>query len=138
MPPTNREYAAFVQNSVYQCCWACGRTERWEHKPNDWCGSWWLQKAHVVNSPRVEDVRAVVIQCPLCHSMEHGHRYPEFAHVPKLTIANLLWLKLKYDPTRYDRTFLQRYCLGKLPRAQQLPLWYDNEWLKHLGEIRPT
>ena len=135
-PP--QDYVRFVYTHKHQCCWACGRTERWNHQPQFWYAPWFLHRAHVVSITRVEDVRAVVILCPLCHGMAHGNHYVEFAHVPRLTTANLLWLKLKYDPTRYDRTFLQRYCLGKLPRAQQLPLWYDNEWLKHsFGEIRP-
>ena len=134
-PP--QDYVRFVYTHKYQCCWACGRTERFEHKPSFWFAPWWLQRCHIVSQPRAEDIRAVTISCPLCHSIAHGHRYAELSHVPKLTVANLLWLKLKYDPELYDRKFLAAHCLGRLPRAQQLPLWYDSEWLQNFGEIRP-
>lgn len=86
-----------------------------------------LHRAHVTSSPRVEDVRIVVILCPFCHGVAHGIRFAGNER-PKLTVGNLLYLKRLRDPENFDREFLQRYSVQILPRAVRPPLVFRLEY----------
>lgn len=114
-------------------CWACGRTPAWNDRPAWWGGYWGLVRAHIVNKPRIEEPEYVVTMCPLCHGMSHGERYTPMRGVPGLTVANLLWLKRRFDREHYDRDKLQRCCVGRLPRPSQPPLWYRREYARRRG-----
>jgi hypothetical protein len=123
-----RLYRNFKADTCFSWCWACGRDE--SQRPDRWFAEWWLDRAHIVHSPRVEDVRLIVLLCRLCHGRFSG------AHIvgcnghdwPKLTIANLLWLKRKFDPANYDRAFLQDFSIQRLPRAIKPPAVYLTEY----------
>ena len=55
----------------YPWCWWCGRMHT--DRPGLWGGPFLVERAHIVNNPRREDVRAVVLLCSLCHRLQHGH-----------------------------------------------------------------
>lgn len=128
MTTTAQEYRHFKSNTLWPVCWACGRDE--SQRPDRWFSEWFLDRAHIVNKPRIEDVRAVVLLCRLCHSRASGARIPgcQGHDWPRLTVAHLLWLKRRFQPELYDRAFLQRYSVRILPRAQKLPACYLAEF----------
>lgn len=123
-PP--RDYRDFIMRTDWPCCWACGRYV-W-HCPEWWAGPFFIHRAHVVSHPRVEDARVIVLLDPMCHGRAHGERYAAEPDVPALTVANLLWLKITFDKPRFDREFLQRHSVQRLPEPEPLPAWYDDQW----------
>jgi len=127
--PVDPEYRDFLAHTDWPCCWACGRTGAWYHAPGWWLVPWMLHRAHICAKPRVEDARAIVALCPACHHGHcHGERYPAERDAPALTVANLLWLKAAFDKSRFDREFLQRHSVQRLPEPELLPAWYDGQW----------
>ncbi len=70
---------------------------------------------------RHDDRREVVMLCSLCHKLAHGLRCViDGAAMPKITLAELLWLKKKFDGKFYDRKYLAGLWLGgRLPRAKR-------------------
>lgn len=99
------------------CCWACGSDRQ-------------LERAHIVNKPRREDTRAVIKLCSICHKVQHGERLAGEDR-PRLLVEHMLWLKLKLDADRYDRAWLQRHTVGRLPTARVVPPWYLQRMLAH-------
>ena len=107
-------YNHFVAEAATPWCWGCGRGDR---DPPDWYHApWFLQRHHIVNKPRVEDRRAVILLCPVCHGRIHGERYRE-SQGWALTLPAQLWLKRTYDRDFYDRGFLRKHHIGRLPPA---------------------
>ena len=105
---TAEEYEAFIPDHDFPFCWYC-------------CSGRQLERAHIVNKPRREDVRAIVILCATCHSRSHGHRIVGAMHIPQLKVEHLLALKIRYDKPRYDRKFLATCCVGALPEPVAPP-----------------
>lgn len=106
-------------------CWACGRMS--VDRPRGWAGPWLIERAHIVNKPRVEDRRVCVLLCTRCHQRSHG------LSGPKISLENMLWLKMKFDPVFYHRAFLGRYCVGNLPRAKKMPAYFVNVYKLRRG-----
>lgn len=98
-------------------CWACLRGSR----PADWHAPWFLHRAHIVNKPRLRDWRCVVLLCPVCHLVQEGEQGYER---PKLTRANMIWLKRRWDFENFDPEILQACCVGKLPEPSPPAFWY--------------
>jgi hypothetical protein len=111
-------YGDFARMHPLPWCWACGRGPT--DKPSWWYAPWLIERAHIVNKTRAMDVRAVVLLCSGCHKASHGERFPQWT-LPRLTLPNLLWLKLHRDPANYDRAFLASKSVRLLPRAAALP-----------------
>jgi hypothetical protein len=83
-----------------------------------------LHRAHIVNKPRVEDRRVVVLLCPLCHNaLDQRDQYADDDR-PRLTVGNAIWLKQKHDPRFYDLPFLLRHSVRQDLEAEPLPEWY--------------
>lgn len=96
-------------------CWLCGR-QQWQ-RPEWWGAPFFIERAHVVNSPRVEDRRAVILLCSLCHQISHGEHFADLKPLPpKIKVAHMLWLKHHFDKEFYDRAWLQRHSVRILPR----------------------
>jgi len=115
---TQHRYANMLAEVDLQWCWACGRDDSFIHKPEHWHARWELHRAHIVNKPRIEDRRVVAILCPLCHGITHGTNYgTELVPIgfPRLSLANLLWLKFHRDPGYWEPAFLQRFSIKRLP-----------------------
>lgn len=104
-----RKYAEF--SGAMPCCWICGRAAT--DKPSWWNGPFLIERMHIVNKTRVEDVRAIIAGCSLCHRIQHGDRFPQSLMRPQ-TMTELLELKREYDPDNYDPEFLQKHSVRKL------------------------
>jgi hypothetical protein len=114
-----RAYETFARDHERPYCWLCGRGER--DKPPDWHAPWLVCRAHIVSSPRVEVAWAVALLCPKCHGVSHGERHRDPVtgeYLPPVSRANLLWLKLTFDPARYSEKLLQSCCVGRLPSPE--------------------
>lgn len=95
--------------------------------PEGWCGPWLIERAHIVNSPRRQDRRVVILLCSFCHRVQHGEQLvlPGMEALT-LTLREMLWLKKHYDRPYYDRKFIRansNYNKGKLPNAVR-PKWF--------------
>jgi hypothetical protein len=114
------------KNMPTEFCWNCGRTA---HDWPEWFGApWIMQRHHIVNKPRLEDRRCVIVLCHLCHfGAWHGERYPQWIR-PRLTLAHALWIKRAVDPQYYDRQILQRCSVRILPRAAKPPAIFLREY----------
>lgn len=128
MTTTAQLYRDFIRDHQFNHCWACGRTQ--DDRPDRWFADWWIDRAHLVNKPRVEDVRLVVLLCRLCHSRVSGARIVACPghDWPRLRLEHLLWLKKVRDPENYDREFLKRFTVQRLPSARRPPLVYRLEY----------
>ncbi len=100
-------------------CWACHASS----KPAWYLGPWWCERAHIVNKPRREDRRCVVILCSVCHKISHGERFSGVER-PRLLVEHLLWLKLERDEDWWDLDYLQRCSVRILPNPMLLPSEY--------------
>ena len=103
-------------------CWACEHHAR----PKKYRGPWLIERAHIVNKPRVEDRRVVVMLCTLCHKASHGERIAGDMR-PPLKLGHLLEIKAHTDPDWFDLEFLQKHTVRKLPKRLALPGWYVGE-----------
>jgi hypothetical protein len=111
------DYDRFMIDTPFPWCWHCGRGP--SDRPGMWFASWLIERSHVTSNPRRLDPRAVVALCSWCHKISHGIDIvvPKETAPPAPTLPNMLWLKNMFDPRRYDRAFLERSCIGRLPRA---------------------
>lgn len=115
------EYAAFLPSTDFPWCWFCGRDAL--QRPEGWYGKFLTERAHIVNKPRLENRRSVILLCSLCHKVQHGEQLalPGLAKLIVPTLSSILWLKQRFDPKFYDREFLQRSSITKLPTARKPP-----------------
>ena len=119
--PSGIAYARYLSDAT--SCIACGRTADPKSKPRGWHGPWRLERAHLSSGGgrmvRVEDVRAVVILCSLCHRLHvhHGGQIQVVAGESHhdLSDANLLWLKRERDPANWDLDFIASKWIGIPP-----------------------
>jgi hypothetical protein len=125
-------YETMLANTASPWCWACGRSDY--DRPPWWSAPWLIERAHICNKPRRLDVRAVVLLCSACHRTSHGERLVRWS-LPKLTLENLLWIKLMRDPEGFDPEFLQTSSVRLLPSPVQPPLVYLKEYASRHREI---
>jgi hypothetical protein len=97
----------------------------------EYYGPWLIERAHIANKPRREDRRLVVMLCTICHKSEHGERIAGFDR-PKLTVGQMLALKLECDPDWYDLEFIQRHSV-RLLYAEPVVRWYVEERIRNRG-----
>jgi hypothetical protein len=107
-------------------CWACGRRQC--DRPLWWYGPWLIERAHIVNKPRREDRRAVILLCSLCHKQQHGERFAQDESA-KLTVANMVWLKQKADAAWFDMAFLSRCSVRIVPDGVE-PMEHRKEFIR--------
>jgi hypothetical protein len=128
---TAQLYRKMIKEHGLAFCWACGRDSG--ERPENWFAPWFIERAHIVRSPRKEDRRLVTLLCGLCHRAGvHGERIVTMSRAidwPRLEVAHLLALKLLRDPEYFDLPFLQRYSVQKLPAPRDLPDCYVQEYL---------
>lgn len=119
-PSEAYEYRNVLLDFPAMRCWYCERDMGPANvRPSWWAGPWFLHRAHIVNHPRADDRRAITLLCPICHGLHHGERYPQLPDAKRPTLEELLWLKRTKDPQWYDRAWLQRHSIRKLPRARR-------------------
>lgn len=136
MATVKQDYRLFLKE--FDFCWACGRDGTYSSMPEDWFSLWTIDRAHIVNQPRVEDRRVICALCRLCHDHSHGKRIitaSRPADWPRLQLHHLLWLKSRFDSRFYDRHFIQRHYMSRLPRALKPPIEYRQEFNKRRGEV---
>jgi cytochrome c553 len=104
------KYAAFREENT--ACWLCHRTEN--DRPYWWHGVFIIERMHIVNKPRVEDVRVIIAACSFCHAVQHGAYFPEVPGLDPLPMIELLRAKKYYDPDNYDPEFLQAHSVRRL------------------------
>jgi len=119
------EYDAM--RSLFDCCWACNATR----KPMEYYGPWLIERAHIANKPRREDRRLVVMLCSICHKFQHGERLNGFER-PRLTVGQMLALKLECDPEWYDLEFIQEHSV-RLLHSEPVVNWYFEERGRNRG-----
>jgi hypothetical protein len=96
-------------------CWNCGRTAN--QRPRWWHAPWLIERAHIVNQPRVERREVCLLLCSLCHKVDHGERFAELPHLEPLTMLEKLRTKKRFDPDFYDEALLQKCSVRRLPIA---------------------
>jgi hypothetical protein len=131
MPTILQLYRRITTEHDCPWCWACGRDGTYSDMPEDWHAAWHVERAHIVNSPRREDRRLIVLLCSLCHRQSEGIRVVTASRPldwPVLQVHHLLWLKSRFDPEHFDRHYLQRYSIRRLPRAVEIPAVYLEEY----------
>lgn len=109
----------FLLETALPWCWWCGRTAG--DRPAGWgAPAWLIERAHIVNNPRVKDRRVCVLLCSLCHKVQHGEQLVLLGMQSLVapTLAELLWLKSQRDKKYYNRTYMQRFSIRQLPRAR--------------------
>lgn len=134
------EYATFAENHRFAFCWACGRDR--SHQPSDWYAPWMVERAHIIPGRRVEDPRAVILLCSLCHRISHAYKGGRFFvegepyTITPLDLSHRLWLKRRFDPGNYSRPFLETLAIKRLPTIHKPPLAYFKQLESRRGEIR--
>lgn len=137
--PKDPEIALQYKNLLLEAdphCWACGRDESQRHEK--WFAPWLMHRAHLGSGSgsmlRREDRRFVNILCPLCH-LSHvprpgmvGVRVTRWHHLPPLTNANMIWLKMKRDPEFYDIRAITLVWMGYPPDPEMPDQWYLDEY----------
>ena len=106
-------YNLFLSDTEHCHCWWCG-LEGEESFP------FGIQRCHITNTPRLKDRRCVVLMCSRCHQIQHGAFFDD-DQLPAPTTANLLWLKMVFDPNYYSRAMVERCSITSLPRALAPP-----------------
>ena len=107
-----------IRNEFPAICWACGtrRKPSWYHLPFS------IERAHIVNQPRLLDRRCVVLLSSICHRVQEGERFSSDDR-NQLSTANMLWLKKEHDPDFFDLEFLQKCSVRILPAPEKYHLF---------------
>jgi hypothetical protein len=112
-----------------QWCWACGAGRF--NPPSWWLLPWYIERAHLSagsgGMQRIEDERAVVLLCSLCHRLHQHHDEAVKIYgreFPALTDANVLWLKRERDPDNWDWEAIRSWWIGEPPEPVKSE-WYE-------------
>lgn len=102
-------------------CWAC----RHHRLPSEYSLGLAGKKeaAHIIGGPgRVNDRRSLVMLCNVHHRVQEGERFVVDENpLPLITLANMLWLKRRYDKDFFDIEFI-RECRKKKNGRTDLPV----------------
>jgi hypothetical protein len=119
--PDKKIYADFANKFKPDGCWYCG----WREGQYD-SGFFHvkLDISHIVGGAgrRKCDPRALNLLCSFpCHQLAHNATIKvDGKPLPKLTMANMLWLKRKFDPENYDPEWIASLWLGgMLPEPEE-------------------
>lgn len=122
----SRVYETFAE--AFPRCWACG----WSPERSAW-RDWMrpeLHCAHILGGPnRTCDRRNLCRLCEGCHRLAHGAAINvDGRYLPKLWLANLLWLKKHRDPDWYDRKYLTELSRQGLPHPSKPHGWFVGQY----------
>lgn len=127
-------YQVFMQTFPY--CMATGVTQHitlyWLDYPRV------LQNAHILGGPqRTHDRRNIVRLSKLAHDLSHGYviRGRDGMHLPKLTRANMLWIKQRQDPKYFDLDYLNSIGIQRMPTPEEPPAWFLAEFERWQPEL---
>jgi len=119
-------YAEF--NSWFTFCWSCGVNDSIK-----WVGGYpaTLQRHHIVKPGRETVRENIAMLCLRCHDLAHGAQIRSDGGVlPKLSLANVLWLKQIFDPKSYDRETLTRLYGKALPDDCPVAEWFCDSFFR--------
>jgi hypothetical protein len=108
--------------------------------PEGWHGPWFIERCHMIPfSIRIEDVRAIVLLCSLCHKTSHGERVILTAGanpLPRIHPEHMLDLKRRFDRPNYDREWLKERYGWRVPaRSEKLPAIYLAQYRERRGIV---
>lgn len=126
---------AFAQEFTF--CWACGWGGGSFTRRLPW-RDWHIPKldiAHIIGGSGRHHTRENITRiCAGCHRLFHGDRIKVHGkYLPQLTLSNLLWLKLVFDPVHYCRGYLKDIRQRAVPRASIPKAWFQEEFLRNTG-----
>lgn len=126
------EYKSMLLDTDYPFCWWCGRQP--EDIPYDWCSPWIIERAHLAALPRVLDRRMVILLCSRCHQAQHKQQFPPSLAIEPPKLETMLWCKAVFDPKFFDRLYIQRFRVGKLPAQRPPSHNVQEEYRRRHGE----
>lgn len=104
-----RAYDSYLDNKLF--CYGCNRETAY------------LDRAHFVKSGgvgyRVLDLRVVIPLCRLCHTHQESRNGLKGYPYPKLTHANMAWLKRFHEPGNWDAAFVNASNNNKAIEPEQ-------------------
>lgn len=117
-------------------CWCCGADAR----QAGWRG---LQIHHIAKFGRSDERCNLSRFCATCHDVIEGHKISMAAGVyfPPIDLANVLWLKGRFDYRHYDRsriaTLRHRACVPRIkrPNAAYETLFIGNRGRRWDGSV---
>ena len=107
------------------CCMGCGRTE------GKWSGEWLVMSTHHIIKPgRADEPCNLIRLCWFpCHELAEGKRVRSEGRLfPPLTLAHILWLKKRANPSEWNPERLRELLHENLPEPEE-PV----EFFKMLG-----
>lgn len=121
-----------VMGTRLDMCWNCG-CDPMTDRPHWWLTRFHLERAHIGAGSgrimRLPDRRAAVLLCSFCHKL-HVHRAPptmffNMEDYPTITDGMLIGIKKEMDPNYYSARFIRDMWLGKPPRAEKRPRYWQ-------------
>jgi hypothetical protein len=99
----------------------------------------WLETHHIAKQGRVHETWNLSRLCRRCHDLAEGHSIRHNGELlPKLTAANVLWLKSMHDWPHYDRPALrERWRTLDLPLARQPEEFFWDQYERNRGTSYP-
>jgi hypothetical protein len=118
-------YRPFKRDFPY--CMACGIQNGWRGR---FSYPRWLENAHIIGGAgRRADRRGIVRLCKMCHDLSHGERIRHNGELlPRLTLGNILWLKLARDRAHFDPDYLGSLYHYRLPEIAEPDSFFKHEW----------
>lgn len=134
------QYLLTIQKTDRPWCWACGRDE--SQRPEAWHARWVLNLAHIAaggsKMKRHLNRRAIVILCGWCHLLHctHGANLQQVMGVtcPKLSNANVLWIKRTFDLIFWDPAWIAERWIGVVPEPIQPAAWFLDQYRQRRPE----
>ena len=120
-----RSFRMFLHETDHPYCWWCGRDVF--AKPSWWYAPWLVERAHIVNSPRILDRRVCNLLCSLCHRLEHGQDVCGSDLLPP-TLENMVWMKMAFDYENFDMDFMRKFSIRNLPDPETPPSTVRHEF----------
>lgn len=115
----------FIHETDSPWCWWCGRDCM--QAPKGWHAPWIIERAHIVNKPRLKDRRVCVLLCSRCHKLSHGEWFPDF-DLPRPTLAHMLALKEIFDKEFVAMKLVRRCSVRRLPEPENPPVVVMREY----------
>ena len=124
LPKERRDrYTNFLQETDKPWCWACGCTR----PPRLWHAPFLIERAHIVNKPRMELREVANLLCSLCHKVQGGDGT---LGRPPITLANMVWIKMVRDPEYFSIEELNQYSVRRMPEPEELEAFYLHSYHK--------
>lgn len=109
---SSAEYHDWLYQSASSGCWACRKA-----RP--------LERHHICKPRRYWNLCNLALLCRFCHAAAENERIVhQGVRWPRLTLANVLWLKRENDPAHFDLDALAGIFAKALPDLEQPDKFY--------------